>query len=617
MGYKPYEFREQDAYDFARHVNIPAKPHGEELIFKNCPYCKGRGNGNEKSFSINLKTGAFSCFRASCKAKGNMITLSKDFDFSLGNEVDEYYRPRKKYRELPKMEKITPKIPAVEYMLSRGISEEVTTKYQITTQNGRDNVLVFPFFDAEGNLTFVKYRNTEYQKENGGNKEWCEAKCKPILFGMDQCDKSSRVLIITEGQMDSLSLVEAGYNNAVSVPTGAKGFTWIPYCWDWIKTNFDTIIVFGDHEKGKITLLEELQRRFGDMVKNVRPQDYKDCKDANEILRKYGKEQIAECINNATFPKTTQIIDLADVEDVDVFDIQKVATGIKQLDRLLYGGLPMGGVVLVYGKPGDGKSTFASQILVNAVRQNLHCFAYSGELPNYLFKAWIDFQIAGSQHIFEYSNRWGDRNFKISDANKQAISAWYRDKIFLYDNNSIAEEETKSLVTLIKQAIGRYGVKVVLLDNLMTAIDLEMDLSQDKYERQSLFIKKLSRIALMHNVLIVLVAHKRKNNFSTNENDEIAGSSDIVNLATLSIAYDRDDELGDGKRLIKVTKNRLFGKTEKKGFEMDFDEKSKRIYGQGDDKNVSYGWCDDDMQEDNGGFCEIPTSELQALPWEV
>lgn len=89
------------------------------------------------------------------------------------------------------------------------------------------------------------------------------------------------------------------------------------------------------------------------------------------------------------------MIDLADVENVDIFKIPKLQTGIKQLDRLLYGGLPLGGVVLVSGKPGEGKSTLASQILVNAIHQEYKCFVYSGELPNYQFRSWIDFQIAG------------------------------------------------------------------------------------------------------------------------------------------------------------------------------------------------------------------------------
>lgn len=55
---------------------------------------------------------------------------------------------------------------------------------------------------------------------------------------------------------------------------------------------------------------------------------------------------------------------------------------------------------------------------------------------------------------------------------------------------------------------------MILIDNLMTAIDLDMEKGSDKYEKQSLFVKKIARIALQFNILILLVAHKRKNNFS-------------------------------------------------------------------------------------------------------
>lgn len=91
-------------------------------------------------------------------------------------------------------------------------------------------------------------------------------------------------------------------------------------------------------------------------------------------------------------------------------------------------------------------------------------------------------------------------------------------------------------------------------------------------------------------MLILLVAHKRKNNFTANENDEISGSGDISNLATITIAYEKGKDLQPGQRLLKVSKNRLFGKTETNGFVLDYDEKSKRIYGYGDDLDFDYGW---------------------------
>ena len=368
--YSPYEFKEQDAFDFARFVNIRAVTKGDNLRFDYCPYCHGGERRKDKdTFAISLKNGQFNCKRSSCGAQGNMITLAKDFDFSLGNEVDEYYQPKKQYRKFKKQEKpIEPKPEAIQYLESRGISEEVAKEYEITVQTDKPNILVFPFYDEKGILQFVKYRKTDYDKEKDKNKEWCEANCKPILFGMKQCKDFTR-LTITEGQVDSLSVATAGISNAVSVPTGAKGFTWVPYCWNWIN-QFEEIVVFGDFEKGHITLLDELSRRLKITVKHVRGEDYKDCKDANEILKKYGKEQVRDCVENAVIVPMKQLIQLSDVEDVDIFKIPKLRTGIKQVDRLLYGGLPLGGVVLISGKPGEGKSTLASQILVNAICQN-------------------------------------------------------------------------------------------------------------------------------------------------------------------------------------------------------------------------------------------------------
>lgn len=600
MKYKPYEFKEQDAYDFARHVGVEVKPHNRELFFKICPYCRPRATkDNVRSFSINLETGQFKCLRASCGVQGNMITLSKDFDFSLGNEVDEYYRPKRQFRKMKTPEKpIEPKPEAITYLASRGISEEVIKKYQITVQTNHPNVLVFPFFDEKGKLQFVKYRKTDYDKEKDHNKEWCEANTKPILFGMFQCNDKFDRLIMTEGQMDSLSVATAGYENATSVPTGAKGFTWVPYCWDWI-SRFEEIVVFGDFENGYITLLDELKTRLKSKIKHVREEDYKDCKDANEILQKYGVEQIKKCIENAKAVPIERVIELADVKNVDIFKLEKLKTGIKNIDRLLYGGLPFGGVHLVSGKPGEGKSTLASQIMINALSQGYKCFAYSGELPNYLFKAWMDFQIAGPHHIFEYQNQYGDTNFNVSNTNRELIADWYRGKAFLYDNRVIDGDEKESLIKTVENVVKQYGVRVVLLDNLMTAIDLEVGQNSDKYERQSEFVKRLSRLALRYNLIIILVAHKRKNNFSTNENDEVSGSGDIANLALITIAYEKNKDLSSDQRLCKVSKNRLFGKVNTDGWILEFNEKSKRIYGAGDDVNVDYGW-----NKQNDGFYE-------------
>ena len=111
-------------------------------------------------------------------------------------------------------------------------------------------------------------------------------------------------------------------------------------------------------------------------------------------------------------------------------------------------------------------------------------------------------------------------------------------------------------------------------------------------------------MALKYNVLILLVAHKRKNNFSTNENDEISGSGDISNLATITIAYEKDKELLPGQRRLKVSKNRLFGRVKTEGYVVEYDEKSKRIYDTKSELGVDYGW---DKEMD--GFMQMDMEE--------
>ncbi|NHZ34144.1 MULTISPECIES: DNA repair protein RadA [Massilia] len=60
--------------------------------------------------------------------------------------------------------------------------------------------------------------------------------------------------------------------------------------------------------------------------------------------------------------QTAPVLSLADIEAVDV---PRFGTGIEEFDRVLGGGLVSGGVVLIGGDPGIGKSTLLLQALAN------------------------------------------------------------------------------------------------------------------------------------------------------------------------------------------------------------------------------------------------------------
>lgn len=602
-----YKFKKEDARRFAQEQGIRTKVVGNELRFSKCPYCQS--TKDKDTFAINLDTGMFKCMRASCGAKGNMITLHKDFGFSLGVEANEYYDRVRPFRTFPKKPKPEPKDKALEYMASRGISEEICRQYHITNMKDDESVLVFPFYDETDTLTLIKYRNTDPERK--GSKEWCSKNTKPILFGMSQCNLDNETLIMTEGQIDSLSVAEAGFENAVSVPTGKNGFSWVPYCWDWLQ-HFKTLIIFGDHEHDSITLLDDMNMRFNGLVKHVRPEDYLDCKDANEILQKYGTEQIKKCINNSVPMEVKEIKDILEVKKVNISELEQFNTGFRDLNRIL-GGFYMGQVILLTGERGKGKSTLASQFATMAIKSGYTVFFYSGELLDWYFRNWLDLQIAGDKHINKIRNPYGTYEFSVDGRIYSQIESWYGGRLKIYDNNIIQEDEHDSLLETIEKTITRYACRVIFIDNLMTALD--DDINSDLNRQQTAFVRKLTQIAKRFNVLIFLIAHPKKNqsgkyNFN---NDDVAGSSNITNLVDVVLRYDlpakqeEDSEESRPNRVLQVFKNRLNGKLCTDGIGLYYQESSKRISQDKHKFDWELGWESGYiMPRDDFGQEEVP-----------
>jgi hypothetical protein len=115
-------------------------------------------------------------------------------------------------------------------------------------------------------------------------------------------------------------------------------------------------------------------------------------------------------------------------------------------------------------------------------------------------------------------------------------------------------------------------------------------------------------IAKDHNIIIFLIAHPRKTAGGADyfRNDDVAGSSDVTNLADTILNYtmprvdDKNPDPDPGDRVLQITKNRLNGKLERKGIKLWYDDASKRIsevYGKFD---WELGW------ETEQDFEEVP-----------
>ena len=65
-----------------------------------------------------------------------------------------------------------------------------------------------------------------------------------------------------------------------------------------------------------------------------------------------------------------------------------------------------------------------------------------------------------------------------------------------------------SLVATVEKSIIQYDVKLICIDNLMTAI--EPDETNNIYSQQSKFVGDLKKLAMKYNVVVILVAYPRK-----------------------------------------------------------------------------------------------------------
>lgn len=596
----PYQLNQRDIFALAASLRSETRQKGEELFFKYCPYCGGGLRRDKNTFSVNLETGAFHCFRAGCGRQGHFVEMARDFGFALDFEQ----APRKQFRKLPQRP-VQVREEAVRYLASRGIGEEIARRYRVTAKRDQPGVLVFPFFDENGMLQFVKYRNTAFVKGNG-SKEWCERGTKPIFYGMDLC-APGKPLVITEGQIDSLSVAQCGIPNAVSVPTGAKGFQFLDNVWEWL-CSFPEVIVFGDLENGSMSLLKEFTAKLppGVKVRAVREEDYLGEKDANDLLRRYGEDAVRRAVERAEVQMVSGVVRLADVEAVDPANLPRILTGVRELDRIL-GGMYGGQVILLTGRRGEGKSTFLSQLFVEAIDQGAAAFAYSGELSGCHFKRWVDLQCAGPDNLREGKNEFGDPAYSIPEDILRRIEDWYRDKAFLYDNAALPGEdgELNSLLETVERAVCRYDVKLICIDNLMTAMDAGP--GDNLYQAQSAFVRRLKELAVKHSAVVLLVAHPKKTREALG-NDDVSGSSDITNRVDVVLSYSRSGEGAGCDSLLSVLKNRLTGRITRSGEEIElyYSVKSKRVASLAGGKRV-YGWEREQNKEllDLDGYVEV------------
>lgn len=507
--------------------------------------------------------------------------------------------------------------PVHEYFNRRGISDD-TLEYLGIGNDGHGNA-VFNYFDDNDVLTMVKYRPARSVKK-GEPKMWCQqgADTSPLLFNMNRVN-ISQPLLITEGELDCMSAIEAGYFNTVSIPLGAQNTHWIEECWNWLE-QFEDIIVAFDNDEAGLKARKDVIYRLGTWrtkyIDYPQAVDKYRTKDMNDVLQAGGAGYVLNMITNAKDIPVSSVVDFTDVDDLDVSDMTGVTTGIKPLDKKLIK-LFDGTLTILSGRPGSGKTSLIDQSIATAIDDGNSVFLFSKEMPERMSTNWFNYILAGRRNLVQKTAPDGESYSVVSYEAKQKIKEFYKNKLFIYKDSE--PNDIESVMKSMEECVRKYGVKFLVIDNLMM-LDLQCS-EEEKNTSQTNLINNLIRFAAKYNVSVVLIAHPKKTQDMKADIEmyDIAGSSNIINLAMRSIGLrrvskkEREDETCKWRNynvVLTIMKDRLLGKADMQ-IGMYYDTLSRRFYTDYEEFDCQYRW-DTNKYTDK---LDMPI-EIEASPFE-
>lgn len=207
------------------------------------------------------------------------------------------------------------------------------------------------------------------------------------------------------------------------------------------------------------------------------------------------------------------------INDIEIESEERYLTGIKEMDRVLGGGIVKGSLVLVGGDPGIGKSTLILQIC-NTVRTNSKIIYVSGE--------------ESIKQIKIRADRLGVRNpnlLMVSETNFNAIQV-------------ICETEKPALI---------------VVDSIQTMFNEELSSAPGSVSQVREITAGLMRIAKTSNIAIFIVGHVTKEG-------ALAGPRVLEHMVDTVLYFEGERHLS--YRILRAVKNR-FGSTNEIGiFEM-------------------------------------------------
>jgi twinkle protein len=415
-------------------------------------------------------------------------------------------------------------------------------------------------YNEEKKLQIANYRNKEgrivAQKTRSKDKDfrWIGDSKEITLYGSHMFKSGGKKIIITEGEIDSLSISKIFKNKipVVSIPNGAgnavrdllKNFEYVD--------SFEEIIIAFDNDEAGQSVIEDVSNLFQPgKTKIVRYTD--GYKDANDYLKDNKDGMLVNCIYNAEILRPDSIISGDDISLEDL--IEPMEGGIEfpynKLNDMTMG-IRENELMLITAGSGIGKSTLAREIAYD--------FKNKGKKVSMIF---LEEQYKKTAQAFIcLDNNVPLKDFRINPTKVLTIEQIKKSKEKLFDKginfyNHFGSIDSENLINKIRFMRTVLKTDVVFLDHI--SIVVSGNRLSDERKELDIIMTSLKSLCEETGLIIIAIVHlKRKSGGDFNEGGNVSltdlrGSASLEQLSDQIIALERNQQAdGDEKNKLQI-----------------------------------------------------------------
>jgi twinkle protein len=454
------------------------------------------------------------------------------------------------------------------------LKEDTCRKYGYSVGTYKGSPVQIANYYSRGKLVaqHLRYPDKEFS--------WLGKATDLELFGQHLWPKGGRRVVVTEGEIDAMTIAQAQDLKwpVVSIPSGVQSaYKYLKANLEWLESYSEIVIAFDADEAGKEGV-DKCAHLF--TPGKVRVMAYDGYKDANELYLAKGPASVVSCLFQAQTYRPDGIIAGTDLWD-EVMKPSQAGTPIlyPKLSKMTEGVRPHEFWLFTAGS-GIGKSTTVHEVAYDLmVNKGKRLGVIALEEPK---------KKTAERYLgINLNTRISHSRDKLSkDKLRQAFEYTVGSgKFFLYDHFGSLDSE--NLLGKIRYMIVGLNCDVIVLDHISIVVSGMEDSGSDERKTIDKLMTHLVSMIQEADVSIMAVVHLKRTQKNYNEGAQVSltdlrGSGSLEQLSHVVVALERNQQAADpNKCLIRVLKCRETGVTGLAD-ELEYDSETGRLLAIGE-----------------------------------